>query len=378
MKLLIVLLCGASFSSGGDSSPQNGAKAPSELKLAPQELQRQAEAARDANKPDEAIKLYKQVLTARPTFAEGWWWLGTFQYQQEKWADCRNSFRRFVALAPKAGPGYALLGVCEYKNGDAKFSIEHLEHANELGLPPKDPMTSEARYYLAVLHTKAGNFERAMMMLTLITRQTGSTPDVVTLAGIAALRKAINPQALPDDDRELVVRMGRAMITGAERHAPEAIQQMKEIAADFPKSPNVHYLLGAYMLEQGDPDGGMGELAKELDIDPNHLPALITMAMEYLKRSEPEKAKPLGERAVKIAPGNFAARTAYGRALVESDQAVAGLKELEVAVKLAPDSPQVQFALAGAYAKLGRKAEAARAREEFTRLKKIVDARPAQ
>jgi tetratricopeptide (TPR) repeat protein len=337
-----------------------------------------AEQARDDNRPDEAITHYRQAVRLKPDWSEGWWWLGTLYYGHERWADCRDSFRRFVARNPKAGPGYALLGVCEFKNNEFPRAIESLERANALGLPLKDPMTSEVRYNLAVMHNKAGNFERALFMLTGIARQTGATPEVVTLAGIAGLRKAVLPAELDPEDREVVVRMGRALVTAAERHAPEAQKQMEEIAADFPAVGSVHYVLGALMLEMGDPDGGLRVLAKELDLNPEHLPALVTVAMEYLKRNEPVNAKPYAERAARMAPGNFAARTAYGRSLVELDQTAAGLRELEAALKLAPDSPQVHFALASAYSKLGRKADAARARAEFARLKKIIDSQAAQ
>jgi hypothetical protein len=40
-------------------------------------------------------------------------------------------------------------------------------------------------------------------------------------------------------------------------------------------------------------------------------------------------------------------------------------------VKLAPDSPEMHFALARAYTRAGRKQEAARARENFQRLDKL-------
>ena len=42
-------------------------------------------------------------------------------------------------------------------------------------------------------------------------------------------------------------------------------------------------------------------------------------------------------------------------------------------VKLAPASPEAHFSLAYAYAMLGRKDDAAREREEFQRLRKLLD-----
>ena len=100
--------------------------------------------------------------------------------------------------------------------------------------------------------------------------------------------------------------------------------------------------------------------------------------MEYLKRGEPAKARPVAELAARIAPDNFPARAALGRTLVDLNETEKGVRELEAAVKLAADSPQVHLSLASAYAKLGRKQEAARERSEFARLKKLADAAQQQ
>jgi len=50
-----------------------------------------------------------------------------------------------------------------------------------------------------------------------------------------------------------------------------------------------------------------------------------------------------------------------------------GIQELETARQQAPDSPQVRFSLAAAYAIAGRKDDAARERAEFVRLKQLAD-----
>jgi Flp pilus assembly protein TadD len=79
--------------------------------------------------------------------------------------------------------------------------------------------------------------------------------------------------------------------------------------------------------------------------------------------------------AAKVAPKSFAARNTLGRMLVDSGELEEGIKELEAARALAPDSPQTRIALASAYAKAGRKEEAARERQEFKRLWKQSDDR---
>ena len=72
-----------------------------------------------------------------------------------------------------------------------------------------------------------------------------------------------------------------------------------------------------------------------------------------------------------MAPQNLAARNALGRVLVEKGELDRGIAELEAGVKIAPDSPEMHFALARAYAKAGRTAEAESARAEFRRLLEV-------
>jgi predicted Zn-dependent protease len=57
--------------------------------------------------------------------------------------------------------------------------------------------------------------------------------------------------------------------------------------------------------------------------------------------------------------------------LLELGPVERAIKELEISVRQAPDSPETHFALARAYTKAGRKAEAEKARNEFTRLDKL-------
>ena len=67
-----------------------------------------------------------------------------------------------------------------------------------------------------------------------------------------------------------------------------------------------------------------------------------------------------------------------GRALVETGSLEPGIVELETAVTLAPDSPEMHFALARAYAKAGRKDDAARARATFAELDRKRDTSEAR
>jgi tetratricopeptide (TPR) repeat protein len=334
-----------------------------------------AAAARDAGRLDEALDLYRRALAQAPAWQEGWWQVGAIHYGRDQYPPCRDAFRRFTALNPTLSAGFAFLGLCEFQVKEFPSSVKHLEKAVQLGLPPGEQLSDVAIYHLALLHTRGANFERALQFCVLLQKRPSPDPTLPALAGIAALRRPIFPHELPEADRDLAYRLGSAVLSAGAKPPEEVMAQFDEIIRLYPKAASVHYSYATFLLVN-DPERGLEELRKELEISPNHVPALVSLAFEYLRRGEPDKAKAPATKAVSIAPGSFAARACLGRVLMESgdSELAAATRELEAAVKLAPDSPQAHFSLAAAYARAGRKDAAARERAEFARLKKIVDA----
>ncbi len=334
-----------------------------------------AAAAREAGRLDEAIKLYRQALTLAPNWAEGWWQIGTIHYGRDEYPQCRDAFKKFVPLSPKLSPGYAFLGLCEFQAKEFAPSVAHLEKAVQLGLPNGEQLTDVALFHLAVLHTRGGDFERALQYCAMLTKKSVSDPSIAAVAGIAALRRPIFPHELPEPDRDLAARLGNLLLSIGSRPAEEVIAGFEELLSQYPKTPSLHYSYATFLLVNL-PDKGVEQLKKELEISPDHLPALISLSFEYLKRGEAGLAKPYAEKAVTIAPRSFAARACLGRVLLETDDKdlPAAIRELEAAAKLAPESPQVHFSLASAYSRAGRKDLAARERAEFDRLQKLANA----
>jgi predicted Zn-dependent protease len=154
----------------------------------------------------------------------------------------------------------------------------------------------------------------------------------------------------------------------------EARKSFDELLKRFPETPNVHYAFGVYMLKQ-DSDIAIEEFRHELKLSPEHTPSMLQMAFEYLKRSEYETALPLAEKAVQLQPKLYPGRNVLGRVLLELGQTERAIAELEEGVRLAPNSPEMYYALARSYTRAGRKQDAARARETFQRLEKMYSAK---
>ena len=60
---------------------------------------------------DQAIKLYRECVRLRPSWAEGWWYLGTLLYDKDSFADARATLTHFVKIEPNGAPAWALLGL---------------------------------------------------------------------------------------------------------------------------------------------------------------------------------------------------------------------------------------------------------------------------
>lgn len=335
-------------------------------------LTKEAASARAGNHAEDAIRLYRQALTIRATWPEGWWFLGELLYDQDQYPEARDALRRLVALDPKTGPGFALLGLCEYQTREFERALADINQGRRLGLGDDNQVKRVVLFHAMVLFTRAGMYESALELLSQIINLGGSGTTVIDAAGLAGLRRPILPEDLNADEKDLIEQAGKAVYAHANHRPDEAQKYFMELVAKYPKAPNVHYLYGSFLLG-GDAQAGLRELEKELELNPKHGEALVQIALEYVQIGEPDKALTYAKRAVEAAPQFFAAHAVLGRLLAKSGDVDKAIQELELARSQAPDSPQVHFVLASVYAMAGRDDDAARERAEFVRLKKLAD-----
>jgi tetratricopeptide (TPR) repeat protein len=347
--------------------PQNGS-------AAIQRISKQAEAAREENRVDDALTLYKRGVALHPDWEEGWWYIGSLNYDLDNYSLARDAFRHLTLLNPKIAVGWGMLGLCEFETKQYDPSLAHLRHAVELGISSDQNISDVIEYHLALLLTRSEHYEEAMRIISAFAERHLTQPQYVEAMGLAALRKPLLPDELPPVERELVMDTGRTMYDAAARRANEASLEFQLLLDKYPRELNIHYLYGSFLL-LSNADEALVQLKKELEILPTHVPALVTLAGEYVGRHEYNTAFPYAERAVAADPESFAAHAVLGRVLTEGGlDPPRGLKELEQAEKLAPTSPQVRIALATAYAKAGKTEDATRERQEFLRLRKALDA----
>ena len=334
---------------------------------------KQADAARTADHLNEAEKLYSKSLRLKPAWSEGWWALGSLLYDQDRFAEAQEAFKRFVAAAAKPGPGFAFLALCEYETHDFEASLKHFQAWSKAGSPGNDALIDVAGYHWALLLTQKGEFEPALYLLAAKAKKLGDTPALSEAMGLASLLMPNLPEDYPPQKREAVWLAGQAALFCSRQDYARSDAFAQRLALRYGGEPNVHYLLGTLLGFQRRFPEAEQEYQKELQVSPEHVPAKVELALAELEDSKPEQALPLAERAVALAPKNARAHLAYGKALLATERIAEAAHEMEIAKEFAPGSPQVRSVLANAYLRLGRVKEAKRESEAFLALTRKVE-----
>jgi tetratricopeptide (TPR) repeat protein len=168
----------------------------------------EAAKARDAKELDRAVDLYKQALAIRPTWAEGQWNLGTALYELERFGEARDAFRRVVAAHPQNGTAWAFKGLCEFRLTNYDTALADLVQAKEHGVVGGQSIADVARYHSAILLTRIGQFDQALLVLNDFGLEGNDSPGVIEAMGLAVLRMPMLPADLPGPRRDTSRRRG--------------------------------------------------------------------------------------------------------------------------------------------------------------------------
>ncbi len=355
----------AQNSSGSQSESTHATLKPKSF----EEIAKAANQAREADRDDDAIDLYQQGLQLRPEWKEGLWYLSTLLYQKERYSESRDSLRRFVALEPTAGPGWALLGMSEYQTREYSRALDHLKHAMRQGWEGRKELAQSVFYFTSVLLTRFEQYDDSMSLLFSVAKS-GDQPKpdlLVEPLGLAALRLPLLPSEIPPDRREMVRLAGQGSLAIESGHADETEKMFSEMVARYPNDPGVHFLYGVFLMGVR-PDDGIREMRRELEISPSHVGARLRIAEEYIKEQKFGEGLQLAQEAIKLVPDNAQAHMVLGETLVGMGETTKGVEELETARKQSPDSVRTHWDLLRAYTSAGRKEDAKREKEEIEKL----------
>jgi len=339
------------------------------------DLAARAQAEVDSN-PSEAVALYRKALDIRPSWAEGWLYMGGDLYRLQRFSEARDAFRKGIALAPQLGMAYGFLGLCEYELGDLHQALGDIIKGESLGLGPNLVFETLVRRHAALILVREQAYDEALAQLGPLTVKKVNTPEVEEAIGLCALTMPRRPESLTPQEKGVVDLAGRATWANMCRRSTEAEEAFRELMAKYADFPGVHYANGVYQMEM-DQRLALSEFEKELKAHPTHWPSMLVIGFLRIRDGDPEGGIEMTRNAMRVEPerDRWIALTAIGQgylAMGEMDKAIASLQQ---ALQQQPNNDSIHFFLEQAFRQAGRKADALRERDEFVRLREHTDPR---
>jgi predicted Zn-dependent protease len=302
--------------------------------------------------------------------------LGTLEYDQDQYAKAAVAFERLIALDPAHGTGHVMLGLCPFELGRDEAALKNLLAGERLGIVKDEQLRKVALYHLGVLQLRARKYGDAKETLVEVAKDGVRTKELITALGEAAL--LIPPQKAPAESGEgatVIERAGQGEALLATKEFERAKQAYAQLATEFPNYPNLHFAYGRLLLEMHEVDLAVEEFRRELERDPKNVNSMLEMAAVRYQVDSLDGLK-YAEQAVKLAPHLPYGHYLLGLLRLDTGNAAGAIPEFEIARRAFPKEPKIYFSLGNAYARAGRKAEAAKARAEFTRLNALAAKQP--
>lgn len=169
----------------------------------------------------------------------------------------------------------------------------------------------------------------------------------------------------PKDRRQLAARI--AQVTSGEVHGPQLERLLKEILSEDPKNPLANLRLGYVLLETDRCRDAIPRFRAAIAARyPSADPHLGLAACQASSRNFSAAASTL-RAADTTEPGNPVVLANLGLMLSDGGNPQAAIEPLQRALAIDPDLHQGRFGLAIAFARTGRRAEAAAQAEELLR-----------
>ena len=169
----------------------------------------------------------------------------------------------------------------------------------------------------------------------------------------------------PKDKRELAARIAR--VTSGELRGNTLATALREILREDRANPQANLRLGYVLLESGRCADAIPHFRAAIDAKVPSAEAHLGLAACQAARRDFTGAAATLKAGERVEPGNPIVLANLGVVLSDGGQPLEALDPLQRALTTDPDMHQARFALAIAYARAGRRAEAAKVAEELLR-----------
>lgn len=313
----------------------------------------------------EAEAVWKTVMKLHPKISDSYAHIGFLEARQEHYTEAVPYYRKALALNP-AMPGLRMnLGLALFKAGQLKDAVSTFA----LLLKSETPASPEARRLTTLIgmaNYGLGEYDRAIPYLK---KAAGYDPQSLPLR-LALAHSCLGSkqyQCVLDTYKEILILNAESaeadMLAGEAMDAMQdhagAIQQFRSAVKANPNEPNAHFGLGYLLWTQSQFPEAAQEFEAELTNDPDSAQAMAYLADSEIRMSQPDKALPLLQNAIRISPAMELPHLDLGILHADAGHREEALAEFTIAAKLSPNDFAVHYRLARLLKSMGRQQEAA-------------------
>ena len=350
-------------------------------------LQQQVKQHLEAQKPQLAIPVLRQLVSLDPKDVNAQANLGVLLHFQDKYEEAIPHLRASLLLQPDLWRIQALLGMAEKRTGKPGEALPHLEQA--FSHLDQDKIGIQVGLELIEIHTAAAQFEKALAVAVKLGQLAPSDPRVL-LATYQIARQTMDQAMLnimlaaPESAEMHMITAGELMREG---NQTGAISQYREAIRLNPSLPGVHFELAEVMRTSADPAisaQAEAEYKAALKINPHDALSWRQLGGIHTAKGDFKAAEEDYKRALAVQPNDAEAKTGLAIVLISTNRTDEAVPLLESALKDDPTNMTAHFRLSGLYRRAGRTADAAREMEAFRhyqelkeKLSKVVKRRAA-
>jgi putative PEP-CTERM system TPR-repeat lipoprotein len=316
----------------------------------------------DKNK---ALAVAREAVNAQPDNPAALDLLGTIQLALGDTANALGSYSRLVERQPDQPVPLVKLATAQIVAKDLAAARKTLQAALHI-----QPDFLDAQLVLSGVEIQGARFAEAHKLAKQIQQQKPDHPAGFILEGDTAFARKDFPAALAAFERAhklspsgaILVRQLQALT--ATQRTEEGEQRLTAWLAAHPQDATTRAALAESLINRKQYKAAAEHYVLLNKSNPGNLLVLNNLAWS-LAESGDSRAAAYAEQALKLKPDNPAVMDTLGWILVQQGQSERGIKLLKQALTQAPDSAEIQWHLASAFAESG---DRRRAQSELERL----------
>jgi tetratricopeptide (TPR) repeat protein len=317
---------------------------------------------------------YREVVRLAPKYAEAWANLGAVLARRGRYDEAIKSYETALKLAPQLKPIVLNIGIAYYRRGDFARAVDSLKR-----FLAGTPGHAQATQLVALSLVELGRDEEAMTYLEPALTADPQNVPLLYATGLAALRLkrpmvtgAINALAeAPGGKAWSHLLRGQALLKN--NRFENAVTELEAARGLDPKLPRMDYSLGLAYYKKGQPEQARQAFEAELKRTPRDVTVMWYLASLDEQEDKTDAALRRLQAALKIEPDSADVNALIGQILVAKGNPAEALKYLEVSVAKDPTDIAKRLQLSRAYQQLGHKEDAAKQQAEIRRLQQLKD-----